>query len=169
MMQAGMLVPASSYGAAITSGVFTHYKREEDATMTSGKFDEELARMSEITGTIDTDALLICNESFAATNEREGSEVAAEVIHAMTDSGNTVVFVTHLYELAHGLYQHDADTTLFLRADRGVDGHRPFRISEGEPLPTSYGEDLYQRTFSTGPPIAGSAAQRQDAHQDGDT
>jgi DNA mismatch repair ATPase MutS len=137
--------------------------------MTSGKFDEELARMSEITAAISTDALLICNESFAATNEREGSEVAAEVIRAMTDTRNTVVFVTHLYELAHGLYQHHADSTLHLRADRGIDGHRTFHIAEGEPLPTSYGEDLYQRTFSAAPPTAGSAAQRQGAPQDGDT
>jgi len=28
--------------------VFTHYKREEDETMESGKLDEELARMSAI-------------------------------------------------------------------------------------------------------------------------
>ena len=34
MMQAGMFVPAESYAATLTRGVFTHYKREEDATMT---------------------------------------------------------------------------------------------------------------------------------------
>lgn len=167
MMQAGMLAPASSYAATVTRGVFTHYKREEDTTMRSGKFDEELARMSEIARAIDTAALLICNESFAATNEREGSDVAAEVIRAMTHSGNTVVFVTHLYELAHRFYRHHTDTTLFLRAERGIDGHRTFRISEGEPLPTSYGEDLYRRTFEDGPPATGTTQQRQAAHQDG--
>jgi hypothetical protein len=36
---------------------------------------------------------------------------------------------------------------LFLRAERGSDGSRPFRITEAEPLPTSYSEDLYRQTF----------------------
>jgi DNA mismatch repair ATPase MutS len=151
MMQAGMFVAAESFSATVTRGVFTHYKREEDATMTSGKFDEELHRMSTIAQTIDSGCLLICNESFAATNEREGSEIAAEFIRAMTDIGVTVVFVTHLYELAHRYYQQHGGTTLFLRAARPSDGQRPFRITEGEPLPTSYGEDLYWHTFEDNP------------------
>ncbi len=100
MMGAGMFVAAESFAAAVTTGIFTHYKREEDPTMTSGKFDEELSRMSSLVPAIEDGALLLCNESFAATNEREGSEVAGEVIRAMTDRGCTVVFVTHLYELA---------------------------------------------------------------------
>jgi len=149
MMQAGMFVAADAYAATVARDVFSHYKREEDATMTAGKFDEELARMSRLTAAIDTDDLLLCNESFAATNEREGSEIASEVIHALTDTGNTVVFVTHLYELAHRFHRHHADSTLFLRADRGNDGQRSFRITEGAPLPTSYGEDLYRETFAS--------------------
>jgi hypothetical protein len=151
MMQAGMAVAAESFSASIVRGVFTHYKREEDVTMTSGKFDEELQRMSEIGQHISPDSLLLCNESFAATNEREASAIAAEVIRAMNHVGITVVFVTHLYELSHRFYQHHADTTLFLRADRGSGGDRPFSITEGEPLPTSYSQDLYWRTFGADP------------------
>lgn len=48
MMQCGMFVPAESFCANICEGIFTHYKREEDTTMKSGKLDEELARMSVI-------------------------------------------------------------------------------------------------------------------------
>ncbi|HTS95856.1 MAG TPA: hypothetical protein VMI33_04480, partial [Streptosporangiaceae bacterium] len=134
MMQAGMAVAADAFAGTISRDVFSHYKRDEDATMTSGKFDEELARMSKIAAAISTNCVLICNESFAATNEREGSEVAAEFLHAMTDTGNTVIFVTHLYELARRFYRQHAGTTLFLRADRGADGRRTFRIAAGEPL-----------------------------------
>jgi DNA mismatch repair ATPase MutS len=151
MMQAGMFVTAEAFSASIANAVFTHYKREEDVTMTSGKFDEELARMSTIAAHIDSGSLLLCNESFAATNEREGSEVAAEFLRAMDDIGVTVAYVTHLYELAHRYQQQHADTTLFLRADRGTDGQRSFRLTEAEPLPTSYGEDLYWRTFTALP------------------
>ena len=42
MMQAGMFVPARSFAANLSRGLETHYKREEDASMTSGKLDEEL-------------------------------------------------------------------------------------------------------------------------------
>jgi DNA mismatch repair ATPase MutS len=148
MMQAGMFVAAEEYAAAIAGGVFTHYKREEDATMSGGKFDEELARMSRLAGVISAGDLLLCNESFAATNEREGSEVASEVIRALTDSGTQVVFVTHLHELASRLHRERAETTLFLRAERDSCGRRSFRLVEAGPLPTSYGMDLYRRTFA---------------------
>jgi ABC-type hemin transport system ATPase subunit len=148
MTQSGMFAPAEAFTTTITSGVYTHYKRREDAGMTSGKFDEELHRMSQIAGVIQSGALLLCNESFAATNEREGSQVADEFLQAMNDLGVRVVFVTHLYELAHLYYTQHADTIAFLRADRGSDEQRPYQLTEAEPLPTSYGADLYRRTFT---------------------
>jgi hypothetical protein len=39
------------------------------------------------------------------------------------------------------------DKALFLRAERLPDGRRTFRLVEGEPLPTSYGQDSYRRIF----------------------
>ena len=72
MMQAGMFVPATAFRAGIATGVFTHFKREEDATMRSGKLDEEMARMSDIADHIRPGGLLLCNESFASTNEARG-------------------------------------------------------------------------------------------------
>ena len=45
MMQCGMFVPAESFRASVSRGIFTHFKREEDATMQSGKLDEELRRI----------------------------------------------------------------------------------------------------------------------------
>jgi hypothetical protein len=38
-------------------------------------------------------------------------------------------------------------TAIFLRAERQADGTRTFRIVEGEPQPTSYGDDLFSRIF----------------------
>jgi DNA mismatch repair ATPase MutS len=142
-----MFVPAKSLRANVCARVFTHFKREEDVTMTSGKLDEELSRMSDIADGIAPTCLLLCNESFASTNEREGSEIARQVISALVEAGVKVVFVTHLFDLAHGLYRQELNTALFLRAERGVNGRRTFRLVEGEPLATSYGEDTYQRIF----------------------
>jgi hypothetical protein len=101
MMQSGMFVPAEAYSGAVSRGVFTHFKREEDPSMTMGKLEEELARMNDITTSIEPFALLLCNESFASTNEREGSEIARQILRAMTEAGVRVFLVTHLYDLAH--------------------------------------------------------------------
>jgi DNA mismatch repair ATPase MutS len=148
MMQAGMVVTASIYRASICDGVFSHFKREEDPTMTRGKLEEELNRMSEIADQIAPNSLLLCNESFASTNEREGSEIARQVIRAMVEANVTVFFVTHLYDLADSLHDQQPATTLFLRAERHPDGQRTFRMTPGKPLPTSYGQDSYRRIFA---------------------
>lgn len=154
MMQCGMFVAAESFRAGVGAGVFTHFKREEDAAMNSGKLDEELNRMSEIADRIGPNCVLLCNESFAATNEREGAEIARQIIRALSEAGVRVFFVTHSYDLAHGRYLHQRDTTLFLRAERHDDGRRSFKLIEREPLPTSFGEDLYERIFGGDPHTA---------------
>lgn len=158
MMQSGMFVPAKSFRANICEGVFTHFKREEDPSMKSGKLDEELGRMSEIASSVTPNCIVLCNESFASTNEREGSEIARQVIHTLTDARVKVLFVTHLFELADGLFTEHLDTALFLRAERLADGRRTLRLVEGEPLPTSYGEDSYRRIFAPPPPAPGEPA-----------
>ena len=147
MMQCGMFVPAKTFHADVCERIFTHYKREEDAAMKSGKFDEELGRMSGIVDNIVPNSLMLFNESFAATNEREGSEIARQIFTALLERGIKMFFVTHQYELAHGFHTRNLPTVLFLRAERQADGVRTFRITEGQPLQTSYGEDLYWWIF----------------------
>ncbi|MCB0207588.1 MAG: DNA mismatch repair protein MutS, partial [Anaerolineae bacterium] len=58
-----------------------------------------------------------------------------------------VFFVTHLYQFAHGFCQQNLDNVLFLRAERLDDGSRTFKVKEGAPLETSFGEDLYGQIF----------------------
>lgn len=149
MMQCGMFVAAESYQASVCVGLFTHYKREEDATMTSGKLDEELSRMSTIVDDLTPNAMMLFNESFAATNEREGSEIARQITRALVERGVRVFFVTHLYEFAHSWFRSNMENTMFLRAERQADGTRTFRLIEGQPLETSYGADLYRGVFGT--------------------
>ena len=147
MMQAGMFVPAESFSANVCTGLFTHYKREEDTSMKSGKLDEELSRMSIIVDNIIPNSLILFNESFAATNEREGSEIARQITCALLDRHIKIFFVTHQYELAHGFHEKKLDNAIFLRAERKADGGRTFKVVEGKPLQTSYGKDLYRKVF----------------------
>ena len=150
MMQCGMFVGAESFSAELCTGLFTHYKREEDTTMTSGKLDEELHRMSDIADAIGPNSIVLFNESFASTNEREGSEIARQIVCALLEKRIKVVFVTHLYEFAHAFYSRKMEDAIFLRAQRQADSTRTFKLIEGEPLQTSYGADLYQAIFEAG-------------------
>ncbi len=150
MMQCGLFVPAEAFSSSVYDGLFTHYKREEDTGMRSGKLDEELSRMSDIVDHIAAHSMMLFNESFAATNEREGSEIGRQIIEALLEERVKVVCVTHLYELAHGFHERDESKALFLRAERQAGGVRTFKLVEGAPLETSFGEDLYNNIFAVG-------------------
>jgi hypothetical protein len=133
LLQAGLFVPARAFRAALAPGVFSHFRREEDRTMTRGRLDEELARLRAIADDLVPGSLLLLNESFAATNEREGSEIARQVIDALTQAGVRVAFVTHLDEFARGRHAGGDATTRCLVAERRPDGTRTFRLREGRP------------------------------------
>jgi MutS domain V len=145
MMQCGLFVTARSYRADAIRGIFTHFIREEDPGMTSGRLDDELRRMSVIAGQIGPHCLVLFNESFAGTNEREGSEIGHQVVRALLDAQIKVFFVTHRFEFADRFHRQQARSTLFLRAERRPDGSRTYKLAVREPLPTSFGEDLYDQ------------------------
>ncbi len=147
LQRAGLFVPAEQFDAGLAEAVFTHFRREEDASMASGKFHEELARMSRIADQVHPGSVLLCNESFGATNEREGADIAVEIIDALRGCGIRVAVVTHIYDLAHRYQQKDETETLFLRAERAEDGTRSFQLRPAPPLPTSFGEDVYRAVF----------------------
>ncbi|HSM25675.1 MAG TPA: hypothetical protein VK856_12490, partial [Anaerolineaceae bacterium] len=121
--------------------------RKEDASMKRGKLDEELSRMSNIVDQIRPNSLMLFNESFSATNEREGSEIARQITQALIDKSIKVFYVTHQYDFAHSFYLKKSKNTLFLRAERKEGGKRTFKLIEGEPKQTSYGKDIYYKIF----------------------
>ena len=143
MMQCGLFVTADAYRGDAAHGIFTHFIREEDHGMTSGRLDDELRRMSAIAEQIGPHCLVLFNESFAGTNEREGSEIGYQVARALLDAQVRVFFVTHRFEFAERFHRQHAGTALFLRAERGPGGRRNYKLAVAEPLPTSFGEDLY--------------------------
>jgi hypothetical protein len=148
MMQAGMFVTADRLRASLRSNVVTHFTREEDATLQGGKLHEELARLARVVDACTPTSLVLLNESLSSTNEREGAEIARQVVTALADSGVHVWFVTHNHQFAAGLHRAALPGLRFLRAERGGEGERSFRIVEAPPLPTSHGMDLYRRIVS---------------------
>lgn len=86
--------------------------------------------MNAIVAHLTPHALLLFNESFAATNEREGSEIARQIVSALLERRLKIFYVTHLYELARGFYEKRLANAMFLRAERRPDGTRTFKLFE---------------------------------------
>ncbi|MGC4018854.1 MAG: hypothetical protein QM793_06295 [Muricomes sp.] len=148
MMQCGMFVAASFFSAPVKSGIFTHFQREEDHGFLNGKLGEEFTRMNEIIDSIKPGALLLCDETFCSTNEREGSEIAWQITKALREKGISVFMVTHLFPFAQRLHEDCRNDCTFLCSERLPDGERTKRILPGAPQRTSFCEDLYQEVFT---------------------
>jgi len=67
------------------------------------------------------------------------------VVRALLEADIKVCFVTHQFDFAKSFQVQHRDSILFLRAERCPDGQRSFKLAVAEPLPTSFGEDLYHR------------------------
>ncbi len=94
--------------------------------------------------------LVLLDESFASTNEREGAEIAHDVVVSLLEAGMRVYYVTHLFSLARRLAEAADAEHLFLRAQRGASGRRTFRLEPGPPEPSSHARDLYEQAFAVG-------------------
>lgn len=79
--------------------------------------------------------------------KREGSEIATQIVSALLEKRMKIFFVTHLFTFAHNMFERRMQNAIFLRAQREKGGTRTFKLVEGEPLETSYGEDLYNEIF----------------------
>ncbi len=146
MMQAGMFVLAEEFAADVRDGVFTHFVGDEDHTLSYGKLADELVRMNAVIDRIGPRGLLLCNEAFASTGERDAGRIAGPLLRALTEAGVKVVFVTHLYDYARNRHAEAHPGDLFLRAERGPDGTRTHRIVAGPPEPGGHGYDLWAAT-----------------------
>ena len=116
--------------------------------MNSGRLDEELNRMSQIVDHLEPNAMLLLNESFATTTEKEGSVIAYDIIKALTEAGVKVLTVTHLLSFAQQVYAEAQEANTvgveFLSAERGANGERTYHMIQHEPELTSFGMDLYE-------------------------
>ena len=148
MMQCGLPVMAASYSSGLFPRLFVHFTRREDSEMNSGRLDEELKRMSGIVDHVGEGSLVLLNESFATTTEKEGSVIAYDIIRALRESGVKVLTVTHLLSFAKRMHEETEGKTdsgvQFLSAERKEDGRRTFRMIPHAPELTSFGLDLYE-------------------------
>ena len=139
--QAGIMVPAVKYGGSLYNGIMSHFPKEEDNTLNFGKLAEELERLRKELPLVMNGGLVMLNESFATTTEKEGGEIAADVLRALSKTDSSVVFVTHLYELAVSLdelnsvlYNDIKAVSYITKVNADLKAIRSYKIVKGEPL-----------------------------------
>ena len=149
MMQCGMIVAAKRYRSPIQTSVYTHFTRREDSAMNSGRLDEELRRMDRIVNGLTKGSLVLLNESFATTTEKDGSAIAYGIVKALKEAGVKVYTVTHLLSFAQQMYEEtkDDESVVFLSAEHLDDGKRTFRMIPHAPELTSFGLELYDKVL----------------------
>lgn len=149
MMQCGLMVAAKRFCSGLYPNFFTHFTRREDSAMNSGRLDEELRRMDQIINNLGKDSLILLNESFATTTEKEGSAIAYDVIKALKEENVKILTVTHLLSFAQKMYDETEDVEksdiAFLSAEHLEDGTRTFKMIPHEPELTSFGLELFEK------------------------
>lgn len=140
LFQSGLITLAKEYKSKIFKDIFTHFKRGEDRKLTGGKLEEELERMDFLVEEIKSGSLILLNEAFSSTNDREGKIISENIVNGLIDSKVTVFFVTHNYSFAKGMWNNNKGNVEFLRASR----ERNFKLEIGCPLEKSYGEDIWK-------------------------
>ena len=105
--------------------------------------------MDQIVSNLGEDSLLLLNESFASTTEKEGSAIAYDIIKALKEEGVRIVTVTHLLSFAQRVYEEKQSGVAFLSAQRLSDGTRTYKILPHAPEMTSFGLELYDEILSS--------------------
>lgn len=150
MAQGGLPVPAKQYACRVYPAIVTHFPKEEDKKMQYGKLAEELTRLREDIPLLSGGGLALFNESFATTTSREGAQIAKDVLRVLSRAGATVLFVTHLIELAGHIDElkkvlAPGSHAVSLIADCIPDGNhavRTYKIIPGKPQERVFAGDV---------------------------
>ena len=145
MAQCGLFVFAEGCRIPVRGQLYTHFCREEDRSLHSGKLEEELSRMEAIVEKIRPGDMLLSNESFSSTNDRDGSEILEGIVRGLRERQIEVFAVTHLIGFAAAAAE--GKQVLSLRPERTEAGDRTYRLYEASPTEDAYAEDIYRRVF----------------------
>jgi DNA mismatch repair ATPase MutS len=148
LARAGLFIPAESFTLPTPGAVYTHFLREEERTMSYGKFEEEVKRFRSFVDSLKKGDFVLMDESFSTTNPVEASVVAENIVSALVDSGVNVFYVTFLHDFIHQFIKRYGKKTILLIPERLGDGTRTFRLVRGS-LQPGYAIDLWRKVSGT--------------------
>lgn len=151
--QNGLPVFAAEYDCPVYENLVSHFPRGEDAALSYGKLAEELTRFHDLLPFIKNKALVLLNESFATTTEKEGCEIALDVLKALSKVRPSLFFVTHNFRLLKSMDEIDKllENNVHMRSLVVCKGKSPtdrtYTIIPGEPQEEVYGFDYIMQNY----------------------
>jgi len=147
LARAGVFVPANNLILPSSGAVHTHFQKEEERTMSYGKFEEEIIRFRKIIESLKAGDYVLMNESFSTTNQVEASVVAKQVVSALIDSKITVFYVTFLQDFLYDFIKDNKNRSVLLIPERLKDGTRTFKLVQGF-VQSGYALEIWNKYFT---------------------
>ena len=148
--QNGLTIIAECYTGPIFNSFVSHFPSSEDDSFKKGKLWEELSRFYELLPFMRNRALILMNESFATTTEKEGAEIALDVLKALSITRPMLLFVTHNYVLLNtqkelqGLLDNNVNIINLITKQSDDYTKRTYKIVPGVPQ-----EDIHTLDYLT--------------------
>ena len=102
LAQCGLPVPCTSAVISVRKRIFTSFAAAEGELLplsSAGRFEEEVAAISQIIDAVEPSSLLLMNETFQTTAYDEGAEGMYHILNYIAAIGCGFIFVTHLLKL----------------------------------------------------------------------
>jgi DNA mismatch repair protein MutS len=96
----GCPVPGSSARLFLPDRLFTHFERQEDLAMMSGKLEDDLVRIGAILQAATPDSIVVLNEIFTSTTLDDARFLGMKLLTKITRLDALCVYVTFVDELA---------------------------------------------------------------------
>lgn len=147
LAQAGFFVPAEECEISVCDCIYTHFPKEEQKGIDSGKFTSEIKQFKTIIDNITENSLLLMNESIQSTTPTECVDIASRLVELFAGKGVRGIFATHLIDLAMKVDELNKKAvcgSVLKSIVSTVDenGERSYVIKEGKPMKNSFAENV---------------------------
>ena len=152
LFQLGWPVACEEASISPVDKIVTVFSHEENTNLQHGKLGQELKTIREGLDLVTPSSLLLCNEPITGTSPMENLFLSREVLSACKLQGFKGVWVTHIYDLASGADEMNAQlpgstisSIIAIALGEGADVSASYRITRGAPQFTSYAKEVLQK------------------------
>lgn len=139
LFQNGLMVPASSAKMPVYEKIFSHFPKDEDLSLGTGRLGEEAVRVSDILKKADDKSIVFMNEPFITTSPTEGLDILVLSIKRFCENGVKLYFVTHYLDIIQELGNIVNIASYVMEYENGI---RTYKAIKMLPMTESHALDI---------------------------